>query len=476
MTPATPTLAQFWLLTGNAPKGPFTLVQIQAKLASGEATWGSKLCPLGESEWRPLHRVPGIIPEAQRLPAAPASKAQPVRTLSRPIPNASVPSSAPAIARTRSLPANRKYRYALIGVGVLAIFGIGYALLRTSLTDAAYERGYADTVLIYADRPYEGAKWTKLKETSSFSEMVSLGSSAVADLWRVAGWDDNNLWVANQSGQVFQLREGHWQFAARPEYASYPRLRVFSQDTVFVAGCSGAAHLYQMSPGNVADQGDLESPREAELYLADRGLIYCYRDSVDPVRFAEGTRTVLKAEHYKEAFVHRKDNTLLKEYPVGMNRHVRSIRPGIGFAVAKQQFGSKKKLVRFEAGLWVESADLPDKDFNDLWLSGTDDAPHVVLVGKGGWVHVQPAGNNGAERALATSAEPTPANLIKVWGHSPEKFWVMDENGTVWEMNRTESRIVVRGLRREDVTFKDAWVSPTGTVFAITNKHLYRLD
>ena len=153
MTPATPTLAQFWLLTGNAPKGPFTLVQIQAKLASGEATWGAKLCPLGESEWRPLHRVPGIIPEAQRLPAAPATKAQPVRTLARP--NTPVSTSAPAVARTRSLPANRKYRYALIGVGVLAIFGIGYALLRTSLTDAAYERGYADTVLIYADRPYE---------------------------------------------------------------------------------------------------------------------------------------------------------------------------------------------------------------------------------------------------------------------------------------------------------------------------------
>ena len=117
----------------------------------------------------------------------------------------------------------------------------------------------------------------------------------------------------------------------------------------------------------------------------------------------------------------------------------------------------------------------------DLWTTRLDrrwhdEAPHVVLVGKGGWVHVQPAGNNGAERTLATSAEPTPAHLIKVWGHSPEKFWVMDENGTVWEMNRTESRIVVRGLRREDVLFKDAWVSPTGTVFAITNKHLYRLD
>jgi len=35
---------------------------------------------------------------------------------------------------------------------------------------------------------------------------------------------------------------------------------------------------------------------------------------------------------------------------------------------------------------------------------------------------------------------------------------------------------VVRGLRREDVTFRDAWVAPTGAVFAVTDKHLYRLD
>jgi hypothetical protein len=52
----------------------------------------------------------------------------------------------------------------------------------------------------------------------------------------------------------------------------------------------------------------------------------------------------------------------------------------------------------------------------------------------------------------------------------------MDHNGTVWERAGGASRVVVRGLRGDDVTFRAAWVSPTGAVFAITDKHLYKLD
>lgn len=85
-------------------------------------------------------------------------------------------------------------------------------------------------------------------------------------------------------------------------------------------------------------------------------------------------------------------------------------------------------------------------------------------------------GLTSTDRVLAIPPEPTPARLIKVWGHSTDTFWTMDDSGTVWEFRGSESRVVVRGLQRDDVTFRDAWISPTGVVFAITNQHLYRLE
>lgn len=475
MPVAMPSPTQFWMFAGDSAKGPFTIPQMQAKLASGEATWGTKICPVGETEWRPLHRAPGLIADAQRPVGS-----QPVRTIAIPIPSASRPISAsqtPALQHSPLKPRNartaKRIRYAVLGVGLLAILGIGYAVIRSSLTDAfdGYERGYGDTVLRYLDRPYDGAKWTQLKETTSFSEMVALGNSSVTELYGVAGWDDNNLWVVNLTGQVFQLRDGHWQFAAKLENAHYPRMRVLDQDTVLVGG----THLYRLSPGNIADIGEVSGSTDKELFPADRGLIYCYCTNTDAVRFADNIRTVLKVDLFKEATVHRKDNTPLNGHLVKSIRHSRPVKPGLAFAVSPVPYG-KKKLVRFENGFWLESSDLPDKDAKDLWLSGSAEAPHVVLAGSSGWVYVQPSGSTGAERTLATSPDPTKANLIKVWGTSPDKFWVMDEHGTVWELNRSESRIVVRGLRRDDVTFRDAWVSPTGSVYAITTKHLYRLN
>jgi hypothetical protein len=368
-------------------------------------------------------------------------------------------------------------RRSVLGAGVAVIFVIGCFVIRTTFTGSFenYTRAdYGDTILRYSDRSYDGAKWTKLKETASFAEMMKPGNTHVTDLFRVAGWDNNNFWVVNQTGQVFQLRDNHWQFAAKPESAQYPCLRVVDQSTLLIAN----SHLYRLSPGNVTDIGVVDQRPDGELFQADGDLIYSY--CTEPIRFAtiksDTTKTVLKVDSYKEATVHRKDNTPLNEHLVGAIRHVHPLRPGVALGVSSPRYG-KKKLVKFEGGFWEESKELPDKDIKDLWLSGSADAPHLVLVGKSGWVHVQAATGSGADRTLVDPQDPSKMNLINVWGASQDKFWVMDEHGNVWELDSTTSRIAVRGMRRDDdITFRDAWVSPTGAVFAITEKHLYRLD
>ncbi len=480
MAVAIPGPAQFWIFTGGSPKGPFTLPQIQAKLTTGEATWGTKICPIGETVWRPLHRTPGVIPDAQRPLGTQAVPA--IRSPTTPLGGAaSRPAASPALRPPPSKPRDPRkalwIRRGLIGAGVVAILAIGYFAIHSALSNSfeGYERGYGDTVLRYLDRPYDGAKWTQLKETSSFSEMVTLGNTPVTELHRVAGWDDNNLWVANQTGHAFQLRDGHWQYTAKPDRSDYPRIRVVDQSTLLITGCIGASHLFRLSPGNVTDIGEVNQSTDGELFPADRDLVYSYRWPSDVIKLSNGERTHLKVDLFKEATIHRKDNTPLKEHLVGGIRHVRSVRQGLAFGVSSPVSG-KKKLVRYENDRWLEFADLTDKAATDMWLSGSVDAPHAVLIGTSGWVYVQPATGAGAERTLAVPPDTTKMNLIAVWGTSPQKFWVMDEHGTVWEMNPSESRIVVRGMRRDDVTFKDAWVSPTGAVFAITTKHLYRLD
>lgn len=63
----------YWLMIGDIPQGPFDVAQIQAKLASGEATWQTQACPVGGSTWLPLVQTPGIAPSlpTQEHPAIP---------------------------------------------------------------------------------------------------------------------------------------------------------------------------------------------------------------------------------------------------------------------------------------------------------------------------------------------------------------------------------------------------------------------
>ncbi len=101
MTP-TPA-AQFWLMTGEVPSGPFTVDQVHAEVAAGRATWQTLACPVGTADatWRPLVQTAGIgplaiasgsaeppVPADPNLPPAPARETEPPATIQ---PSGSVP-------------------------------------------------------------------------------------------------------------------------------------------------------------------------------------------------------------------------------------------------------------------------------------------------------------------------------------------------------------------------------------------------
>ena len=297
MPPDPPAADYFWVLAGGQPAGPLTAEQLQRRLAAGKLTYGTQVCKAGGTEWQPLHAALGLAPGVPLAPVAPRR-------------DEPVPLKA-AVPRPQSPPFGswKLRRRVLAGLTLLVVLCAGYATLRKELPAAfaGYERGYGDTILRYADRSYEGAKWEKIKG-------ASLGT-----LWRVAGWDDDNLWLAGQQGHLAQLRDGHWRDAGQPEYVGEPWIRPIGPEATLIA--RGQPDIgrkwYVVSSSGAKDLGDLDfcnRGRHVELFSPERDVYYCYTSETPnlndgPVRVAEGVQTVLSEDEYKEAFVHDSDNT-----------------------------------------------------------------------------------------------------------------------------------------------------------------------
>lgn len=357
----------------------------------------------------------------------------------------------------------------------------------------AYRRGFGDTILRYADRSYEGAGWSKLQESDSLSVIAALtgrGRDAI-ELKGVVGWDDNSFWVIGTIGAasavIFRFQNGHWSFVTEVEtHSSHLTVqRLLNHDTLLLASND---KLYECSSEGVIDHG--VAPNFASIKF-DQGdicpishdLYYLFID--DPAygeicsRISGGVRADLAADKYKEAFVHRSDNTPLKDYRVGAIRHCRSISTGSAFGIHPGPRGGYHDpiLVSFRDGFWYKVRDLPkSRSINSAWIACTGDQPEsLFVVGQEGYVCKHGIESGDLEQRVTNPQEATSIKLIQIWGTSPEKYWVLSKNGTLWERQGTESRVVIRGLYHDDVEFVSAWVSPTGTVFAVTEKQVYRL-
>jgi hypothetical protein len=66
-------------------------------------------------------------------------------------------------------------------------------------------------------------------------------------------------------------------------------------------------------------------------------------------------------------------------------------------------------------------------------------------------------------------------NWLAVWGVDMNKWWAMDFHGNIVQFENNKFRGVVRGPQLS-TTFRGAWVSPEGVVYAITYEDVYRLD
>ncbi|QJW93144.1 hypothetical protein [Frigoriglobus tundricola] len=144
-----PATEQFWLLTGAVPTGPFSVDQVHAKIASGDATWQTPACPVGGTNWLPIVRTPGLGPVTgevkalasegtesaapEPLPAQPGSvtaSQTTERTSPPPLPFTSSPPVVPAASSEPAptpAPADPKSERvgAAIGIGIVLLLIAG---------------------------------------------------------------------------------------------------------------------------------------------------------------------------------------------------------------------------------------------------------------------------------------------------------------------------------------------------------------
>ena len=105
-----------------------------------------------------------------------------------------------------------------------------------------------------------------------------------------------------------------------------------------------------------------------------------------------------------------------------------------------------------------------------------DPEGNITAVGKNQIVRFA-GGRLSIENVSVSGQEVQAASIAAIWGHDPDRYWVVDRRGNVYGRNQGHWRLVVRGpgLDEED-TFIDVWPTPEGDLIAISAGKVFRLQ
>lgn len=377
----------------------------------------------------------------------------------------------------------------LLGAWVVAsVFGLS----------RSYTRGFADTIITYKDRSYEGAKWKQAKSAEALRTIVQ-NDCLQFDIRGIAGWDDDSYWVIGQGGKVghgayvFKKIRGEWsahggvedEFSGlEPQNLWWPRL--LSSEQCLVASTKRILDLNSQGTRTICqvEGGDLMA-----VCPISPDLFYAFLEK-HVYKVADGKGHHLRGETHKEVYVHREDNTPLKEYIVGYTCFCASFLGDRVIGLCAPDFADPV-IAEYRNGLWYRVMSIDWKNLNrpdrhgfryvrpnKVWFGGGSSQPQfAVIVGNGGTVLVcQIEKGEVIDQSVEIRQTTSSLDLVAVWGKNLNKYWVMDNSGTIWERTDRQWRVVVRGLLTEDVEFLGAWVSPTGKIVAFTKDYLYELD
>jgi hypothetical protein len=398
-----------------------------------------------------------------------------------------VPSDEPELVNKPKVRVGKSILLSLLALSFLLILYINRNRIASIFPAAAsyigsYQRGFGDTILSYENRDYEGAGWTKMQDGDSLLSLTSIGDHHAIRPWRVAGWDDNSYWILCKDGDIFHFDDNHWKYLGSQNNLNNPIGRPLSHSCLLSLGSTDHdTALYKIEHASWTDCGEIKGVSHYNVSCEKLCIIapdlsylllkYCL------TKFEGNSKTKLEEDKYKEAFVHRNDNTPLKDVPVDSVSLTKTPKTGTAWGLAEESYSGDNILVQFRNGIWYKVDTVKDIDPHASWLHGlSSDPDFVVVAGEDGQVVIHEINGSDVLVPITLSQEVTSGDLIAVWGVDRNKFWVMDKNGTVWERAENQWRTVIRGMYREDIEFLDAWVSPTGTVIAVTKDAVYRLE
>ncbi|MEI7684820.1 MAG: serine/threonine-protein kinase [Planctomycetota bacterium] len=347
--------------------------------------------------------------------------------------------------------------------------------------EETFDRGAAGTILRYADRSYQGSTWKKETDSLALAQRAillrDLGFNEIT-LRGVVGWDaDNYSIIADDglAGLAFRFRNKEWSFLGRLNGANYPVAAQLTNDRIVVAPSYNRAEssLFLLSPEGTAMNGSIRRCRT--IVPVGRDSFFCACEDHPLVRVIAGKRQDIREDDAKFSFVLREDGVPLRDYPLNNTVLARAYADGKSIGIARADF-EPTVITTFRDGKWYALGNLPKgMKAIDGWLSCVKGIPSCfILVGHRGQVHL----HNFDGQAFDLPAPPGAPNLTLVWGVDRNKFWVMDDRGNIWERQNNNWKAVAEGIPVSSSKngFVNSWVSPSGSILAVTNDAVYRLD
>ena len=346
-------------------------------------------------------------------------------------------------------------------IAVLFVLLVGWYIFVPGL----YQRGTGSYVVRYANRSYDRAKWEQVWSTENDVQLYNIG-----------GWDAKNVAVGGSTGVV--QRNGHWQVQntafSKPYYTDAKTFYAFNSNRPTrlcrfdYAGNQVKSEFRTCNAGFSFCQLDRNDFQFWGLLAAYTGtFLYAYING----EFSEVTEDEKKIHIWKDDKTYEEDNIAigLEPYHSYGNGKALAFQPG------------NNRVVRYRNGKWYEhletTHETDDYGCSHLWAINENNFVLVSHGGAGGMITQFRQGKE-FERSTNWPFNGLPiSGFLAVWGVSINKFWVLDNLGNVAQFDNENVRRLISGPKLPTgVYFRDAWVSPEGVIYAITEKEVYRLD
>ncbi len=341
------------------------------------------------------------------------------------------------------------------------------------------------SVVRFADRNYEGSVWTKKYAAANLGDLPALGIRA-AKLDQIIGTDDDRVWVVDRKGVVFRRSDGHWELAANQPDVSRPVIGVIDRDTILLGG-RWRSSLYLVQAHGVRP---LEG--ESAQMLVARHVVTPVAPDLSYIHTGRQTLRLLEGKLTLVSPGDQKDSIVVDEFgaPVTVARgrvmtpndfaYTATFAPGEVYAIWMNSIYGVR-LVEYRDGAWVmlEELSIPGRETSSLtagWIGRDAEGKLFAVFGGAATAVVYRQGDGVTRYPIGVVSGASLGAPIAAWGTGPERFYLMDASGSIWERSNDRWRPIVRGLLDQKLAFNDAWVGPQGQIYAITDDALYQLE